>query len=548
MPVNTPFIQPTASYLSGYVGFPGVLRVRGIQDLNGNDLLSSGGTDGTAPDRTYNASLATGATNVAKINQAISNASASGFSFVWIPASMLPYAAGSVSFNSSIGMMREGQNPAYVDVIAYGAFNDGNGTPSTTAINSAISRAARVLALGGFFNTIGVPAATVYFPPGNYQLDGPIKVPDGVRLLGDGIRGTTITPKSNFAPMNDQNGMIMNTDPNQQHFYVEFMELNGFNTTSGSTNAVNGIVLDGAGQPSYIRNVAFNHFGDGTHMGFAIKLKNTGITQSGLLLENLNINDISDDGIKIDAVGLRLNIRKVHGVDCGVPAGKAVIKGPLTTSDIDYISFEASSNATQRYGLWLTSPAYGNTGRAFVSTGDHNSGSVLVQLDSGTGGNSFYHLTQPNLSGTHITVQDAGAGQEVTVPVTIKKAIVHAYTQLSAATTAGRDGVTVFADRDSVWTVGSSSITWRLGDPPNILYDQATLTSVITVKLQGKTGTIQESFGWPEVTVTRTSGGSSLVVVDSQGPITLKSIATGQWGTFKYNSANSWYLKGFGSL
>jgi hypothetical protein len=504
-------------------------------------------------DDMVNAAVFPGANVPTQLNNAISAASAAGKHMVWIPKSMLPYAAASVSFNSTIQMVREGQNMEHIDVLAYGAFSDGNGTPCTTAINSAISCAAKSTSLGGFFATIGIPSSTVYLPGGEYQLDGPIVLPNRVRLMGSGIRGTSITPKSNFGSNNSMTAMIMNASNIQQHVWIEHLELNGFNGMGTSQNAINGILLDGCGQTSYIRDVELSHFGSVTTAGYAIKLLNTGVgqtgVQSGLLLENLNVFDVTDDAIQVPSQ-LRLMFHKICMIDCGF-AGKAGIKGLFVDGTyMDHITFETTSNATQRYGVWLLSGSHGVVGHNFQSTGDHNIGDVLLRLDVGTACNSFYHLIQPNIDqSARVTVQDLGAGSDVSTPVTISKSVVHAYTQLSVFTVSPRkDSCTVFADRDAVWSVGDSSVSWLQGDPPNIVYSSTTLTSGRTVTLNGKTGNTAQSYGWPVVTVTRSSGGSTLAVVDSVGALLLKSIATGQWAEFRYDSANSWMETKFGSL
>lgn len=62
-----------------------------------------------------------GATTEAKVTNTITAAKAAGATFVWVPASMLPYNSSLVAYDTSIRMIREGGNPAEWDVEAYGA-------------------------------------------------------------------------------------------------------------------------------------------------------------------------------------------------------------------------------------------------------------------------------------------------------------------------------------------------------------------------------------------------------------------------------------------
>src|SRR6058998_521208 len=63
--------------------------------------------------------------NAVAVNSAIVDAVATNMTYVWVPQSMLPYNASLVTFNQAIRMIREGSNPAWYDVKAYGAAGDG---------------------------------------------------------------------------------------------------------------------------------------------------------------------------------------------------------------------------------------------------------------------------------------------------------------------------------------------------------------------------------------------------------------------------------------
>lgn len=86
--------------------------------------------------KTYNAQWFSGATKEAQITNAIASAATDGAKYVFVPASMLPYNAVSVTFNSAIRMLAEGSDFSTYDPVAYGAFI---GQDSSTAIQAAIN-------------------------------------------------------------------------------------------------------------------------------------------------------------------------------------------------------------------------------------------------------------------------------------------------------------------------------------------------------------------------------------------------------------------------
>src|SRR2546429_9236358 len=69
----------------------------------------------------------------AKITEAIAYAVSIGAKAVYVPDCFLPYTASLVTFNSAVQMTREGGNPAWYDVLAYGVVGDGV-TDDTAAI------------------------------------------------------------------------------------------------------------------------------------------------------------------------------------------------------------------------------------------------------------------------------------------------------------------------------------------------------------------------------------------------------------------------------
>lgn len=147
--------------------------------LTPTNLSAKGG--GNFPDRIYNAGWARfGASSVAKetrIQAAITQAVADGVPAVFVPASMLPYDANAVTFNTGVHMLREGgdQTLAEFDVEAYGAaLNQDSYTAIQTCLNYAGSPYGK---------------ATVRLPNGarsdrGYKLSKPLQLVNHSRLVG----------------------------------------------------------------------------------------------------------------------------------------------------------------------------------------------------------------------------------------------------------------------------------------------------------------------------------------------------------------------------
>lgn len=79
---------------------------------------------GLAGSATVNAYNEIGATREIKIQAAINRAVSIGADRVFVPTSMLPYDAASVTFNNDVQMVREGGSFDVYDVDAYGAYGD----------------------------------------------------------------------------------------------------------------------------------------------------------------------------------------------------------------------------------------------------------------------------------------------------------------------------------------------------------------------------------------------------------------------------------------
>jgi hypothetical protein len=128
-----------------------------------------------------------------KITAAIAYAVQVGAKAVYVPDSLLPYNANLVTFNNAVKMFREGGNPAWYDVLAYGASGNAS-TDSTVAIQAAINAAANFVN-DAFNNKRG---ATVYFPEGGYVYSATLQVPvitgGGITLKGAGMRASYLFP------------------------------------------------------------------------------------------------------------------------------------------------------------------------------------------------------------------------------------------------------------------------------------------------------------------------------------------------------------------
>lgn len=134
--------------------------------------------------KTYNAAWFSGSTKELQITAAIAAAVADGALYVYVPANMLPYAAGSVTFDSAIRMIREGGDAANYDVRAYGAAGDG-----ITDDGAALQAWIDVCSTGT--ETGGIPLG--YLSAGRYRCTRQLVFKSMyVRLMGAGMRNSDI--------------------------------------------------------------------------------------------------------------------------------------------------------------------------------------------------------------------------------------------------------------------------------------------------------------------------------------------------------------------
>lgn len=149
---------------------------------------------------TYNAATYGNASQSveSRIQAAISAASTAGIAHVYVPASMYPYSAASVSFDTRVQMVREGGDWSVFDVIAYGA--NGNGSTASAAANNNALQSAISGANADPHNT-GLAGGRVFVPPGRYVISKTINVPVVVNqgqviLSGAGMRVSYLYPQT----------------------------------------------------------------------------------------------------------------------------------------------------------------------------------------------------------------------------------------------------------------------------------------------------------------------------------------------------------------
>lgn len=185
---------------------------------------------GQLGDKIVNAAFYKTASNTieAAISLAIVAAAALGAgAAVWVPASMLPYTASLVTFNSAVRMTREGGRPDTYDVRAYGAA----GNLIADDRLSIVAAQAAAQAVNG---------ASVYFPVGNYTTSDYIDVGQGTIWVGDGLGdiaalgNTTITATgTNKGVLRFRPGTIGSIGPIQRELFVAGI---GFTGSGVGTN------------------------------------------------------------------------------------------------------------------------------------------------------------------------------------------------------------------------------------------------------------------------------------------------------------------------
>lgn len=126
---------------------------------------------GALTDTLNAATFGTGAdSKETRIQAAINAASNQGISRVYVPSSMYPYSASSVSFINTIQMIREGGATDVYDLQAYG------GSPNAADNSSALDGATGTTATG----------AIIYIPPGQYNHTNDVVLKTGQTLTGAG--------------------------------------------------------------------------------------------------------------------------------------------------------------------------------------------------------------------------------------------------------------------------------------------------------------------------------------------------------------------------
>src|SRR6266576_1872717 len=197
---------------------------------------------GALSDTLNAATFGTAADSVeSRIQAAISAASTAAITRVYVPASMYPYSAASVSFDTRVHMIREGGDASVFDIIAYGANGNGStgsATANAIAIQSAISGA------NADPHSFGAAGGVVYIPPGQYRYDKGLRIPVALNqgqviLRGAGMRVSTLFPLTStvtailFGTASpDASGVVTNQT---QYCGLEDMQITGSLTTDTTT-------------------------------------------------------------------------------------------------------------------------------------------------------------------------------------------------------------------------------------------------------------------------------------------------------------------------
>lgn len=230
------------------------------------DLLNTTNLNAKAAklqDHTYSAAAFAGASNEAKITAAIAQAVTDGFSYVFVPTSMLPYNASLVTFNSAVLMVREGGNFSAdaCDVQAYGAKGDGI-QDDTAAIQAAINHA------------VAFPGRYVYFPDfpsltppntNNYFITTTLTAVGGpLRMYGNMTNPDPGTGKQGPFILGNFNGTLLSVDgQNGKGFIIRGV---GFRQLSSGTSA-KCLTYQNVNAPSSVDDCYFNSGFDGVIAG-----------------------------------------------------------------------------------------------------------------------------------------------------------------------------------------------------------------------------------------------------------------------------------------
>ena len=206
-----------------------------------------------------------------RIQAAINDAVALGADRVFVPGNMFPYTASSVTFSSTVQMVREGGNWSVHDVYAYGAAGDAV-QDDTVAIQSAITAAS-------VNPNLAKEGGVVFFPPGAYLVTASLVVPvaldeNQVILRGSGMRVSYLFPSGNTAFANgvvrfgtatpDASGTTTNVT---QYTGMEDMSINGSFLTAGTNTAVQFTEM----QKGWLQNVIIEEFDTGSSIGLYLR-------------------------------------------------------------------------------------------------------------------------------------------------------------------------------------------------------------------------------------------------------------------------------------
>jgi hypothetical protein len=164
---------------------------------------------GGALAKTYNAATFVGSgSTLSAIQAAINQASIDGVSRVYLPASMYPYSASSISFINTVRMVREGGDWSKFDAFAYGA--SGNSSADDHAALQALATAT------------GYAGGIAFIPAGTYLTSDWVLWPDQTQVVGDGRDVTIIKRKASSVTdgTTPLHGAVFSTGPSTTTTYI----------------------------------------------------------------------------------------------------------------------------------------------------------------------------------------------------------------------------------------------------------------------------------------------------------------------------------------
>lgn len=215
----------------------------------------------------------------------------------------------------------------YVSVADIQGMDNSGNNPVGALINAEID----------MLSASGPQGKTLYFPVGTYLIEEPIVLKNGMRILGENLRGTRIITSDNFEGEamiksaddsyynNIENFHLINTHEKDELVmiwvkhqwegsYIKNVHLQNDGVVKGGLwHTVNDLADEGKGGQFIVENLNV-FYGDGTCLEESVKLSNAG----GLYCRNWNINNKSFPDtpdkpvVSLEARGLILDVSNIH--------------------------------------------------------------------------------------------------------------------------------------------------------------------------------------------------------------------------------------------